>query len=110
MAGPPAQLKSAWQAVGEKIRIDAPTPMANYLGCTNKQITAQFRCSHPYAELIARGGLPLDLTEPEKETVKAIEYDMGDLVKQRVKTYEDLAGSRTRKLKHSSTPLLEQIE
>ena len=88
MAGPEANMAKGWGMIRSNIKTEDPLPAGKYLGCDHRVHTLRLPDGvHPLTSGV--GG-----AKPEKGTrvVRAMEYDMGELLKQCVQRYQDLAG------------------
>ena len=86
MAGPAKNLKTGWDMLRSKLRIEPETELGLYLGCMIKK-----------GEALLYDGT----------TVKTVSYDMSDLLKMTVEKYLGIVGEKT--LRRVATPMLPEI-
>ena len=73
MAGPKENLAKGWEIVSQRLQMDPPTPMGQYLGCMRR----------PF-------GLEVD-----GFAVRGVEYDMEDYLRSKIDQYLDLVEKTT---------------
>ena len=73
MAGPKDSLAKGWEIVSQRLQMDPPTPMGQYLGCMHR---------------------PFEL-EVDGCAVRGVEYDMEDYISSKVDQFLDLVEKTT---------------
>ncbi len=97
MAGKQVNLAAAWTLIQSQIRLDNPTEIGKYLGCTHTIGTISISTAHSINEWRSDtlNQALADLGHPNHEkpppSVKTMAYDMRDFVGQCVERYCELA-------------------
>ena len=84
MSGPQKNIEKGWKAIREKLDLDEPGPVDHCLGC-----------KHNVGSATING-----------KTVRVMEYDVCDFMRQCVTAYKELAGDPAMKLRKVQTPFL----
>ena len=85
MAGPTSNLEKGWRLVGQRLRMDPPTNMGQYLGCMHR---------------------PFEITVNGK-LIRGMEYDMEEYLRTAVRQYGEVClkvTGKTPKLNSAVTP------
>ncbi len=116
MAGKKENLSKAWELMGKAgLKLDAPQPFGDYLGCGQAPITlskeqAKERLQHIDPIRIGSGGCSEPDGSADKKKnhpIRAIRYDMTGFLVQCIDKYLELAKLAKDKLKPVATPSID---
>ena len=87
LAGPEKSIQKGWDLIRRRVKTDEPSRLGMYLGCRHD---------------VSERNLP-----DTGARVRAIEYNMEDLLRWRVERYQELTGVTI--LRRATTPFLQEI-